>query len=179
VAWAQSATKRIAPGGPARNPPTSARGPRPTTGASLFSGTSAVPAPYHRAMSEPRNPVRPMLVEVSGQAVTRVVIRFGATTFVGEADVAEHAGPGPAAAAAAAQALEAATPDTVTMSVPWSTVVETPADSPDLYVALVDVHVAGVRMQHAGAVPIKQHEAVAAARAVLDAVNRRLEIMQP
>jgi hypothetical protein len=130
-------------------------------------------------MEESSTPVRPMLVEVGGNEVTRVVIRFGEGTFVGEADVARAGGPGPAAAVAAAQAVESATPSTVTLTVPWSQVVDTPEGHPDVYLALVDVFVAGVRMQHTGAVQVKQHVAVAAARAVLDAVNRRLEIMQP
>lgn len=123
---------------------------------------------------------RPVLREVVEQPGTvRVALEVGGRTFVGVGDVAGD-GTEPvvaAAARAALDALEQATPGAVALRLDWSMIVEPEGVLPPVVVVLVTATIAGVPLRVTGSVLLRDQPTWAGARAALQALNRRLEIM--
>jgi hypothetical protein len=126
----------------------------------------------------PFESIRPLLVSVDGAEVVRVALEYRSELFVGESPADEDGAAVRAAAAARAttSALGQLTPTAVTFAVEWSAVVATEPELPALAVVMVGVDVAGATMRYAGAVAVTDDAAAAAAKAVLDALNRRLGV---
>lgn len=124
---------------------------------------------------------RLLLVEIAGRDVIRVALRVReGTDVVGEADVTKSASPAEAAARATLQALSYAAPVGVTMSIDWFRVVDTGPGHPDIAAVLVGLKTPDEPGQQlAGAVAVRNDVTVAASRAVLDATNRRLQLLEP
>lgn len=118
------------------------------------------------------------LVDVVGRDPVMVTLERDDQRVVGEG-AAGKGGEAEAAARATLEAVDALTPPAVTFALDWCGVVESAPDLPPLLVVVVALDVTGVPMRYAGAVIIDADPlASAAAEAVLDALNRRLEIMQ-
>lgn len=127
---------------------------------------------------EPFETIRPLLVSVDGDDTVRVALEHGRELFVAEVAVGdgEDDGRGAAAGRATVDALGQLTPAAVSFSLDWCRVVATGDELPDLVTVLVGVDVAGAAMRYAGAVVVSGDVAEAAAKAVLDALNRRLGV---
>lgn len=117
---------------------------------------------------------RPILTSVSGHDTVRVVLEYGDRQGVGECDVTGGERQ-VAAATATLRALDALTPATVELQLGWCEVVEPGAGRPSAVVVQATVTVSGVPTQLAGAALVHHDAQVAAVRAALDALNRRLE----
>jgi hypothetical protein len=135
--------------------------------------------PYDGAM-EHRDPggSRPVLVAVSGRDIVRVTLEHRGRQYIGESRVTEERGRLAASAAATLQALEALTPRGVDFRLDWCGVVDPGGGVAAAVVVFATVTVAGVPMPQTGAAVIHQDVQVAAVRAALDAMNRRLDIMR-
>ncbi|QBI18288.1 hypothetical protein ER308_01005 [Egibacter rhizosphaerae] len=128
--------------------------------------------------------IRPLLVSVDGDDPVRVALEWERELYVGEAPGPSSGDAGDrrhervvAAGGATLQALDQLTPSAVTFALEWAAVVHTAAELPDLVVAMPRVEVAGVPMRYAGAVVDDGDDpALLAARATLDALNRRLGV---
>lgn len=122
--------------------------------------------------------MRPVLVSVDGDERVRVALEHRTELFVVEHAV-DHEGSearARASAEAATTALGQLTPSAVQFSLEWFAVLETSEGLPPVAVALVGVDVAGALMRYAGAAVLRGDPALAAAKAVLDALNRRLGV---
>lgn len=119
---------------------------------------------------------RPVLVDVAGSGPVRVTVRLRDHEEVGEAD---GQAPADAAAVATLRALDALTPEAVTFGLEWCGAIQPDDDSPPVLLVLAKLTIAGVPMRQSGTAIVRDGDvAVAAAQAALDALNRRLEIME-
>ena len=127
----------------------------------------------------PQEPSRVSLVDVVGRDTIRVSLERDGRVVVGEAHVGDAGGLAEAGARAALAAVETLTPGAVTFGLDWCGVVPTAPELPEVVLVLVGLEVAGVPMRYAGAVTVDTDALPeVGARAALDALNRRLEIMQ-
>lgn len=118
---------------------------------------------------------RPVLVRVEGDGPVRVTVRHRDREETGEAD-----GPAPEAAAVATlHAIDALTPEAVSFGLEWCGDVQPDDAGPHVVLVLANVTIAGVPMRQSGTAIVRDaNVTVAAAQAALDALNRRLEIME-
>lgn len=124
---------------------------------------------------------RPLLVDVAGaEGPVRVTLEIRDRRYVGESPLAGDGAP-PALVTAAARAtldgLEQATPDAVTLRLEWSDVLRPEGHLPPLAVVLCTITVADVPLRAPGSALLRDKPLWAGARAVLQGLNRRLEIM--
>lgn len=131
--------------------------------------------------SRTRDP-RPLLADVAeagGGVRVRLTVRD--RSHVGVAALPAGAPPASAlvtaAAAATIDALEQATPQAVSLRLEWSEVVEPDDELPPLAVVLCTVTVADVPLRAPGSALLRGEPAWAGARAVLQGLNRRLEVL--
>lgn len=127
--------------------------------------------------------LRPLIVSVEGADEVRVALEWEAELFVGQAAVA---GDGAvdrdcarleAGARATLAALGSLTPSAVVFSLEWAARVATGDALPAVVASMPRVEVAGVPMRYAGAVVDDGADpALLAARATMDALNRRLGV---
>lgn len=124
---------------------------------------------------------RPLLVEVVEHAPTvRITLEVGGQRFVGVDTVEPGGDDGSLAAGGARAALDAlaqATPGAVDLRLDWCEIAVPGGRLPRLAVVLVTATIAGVPLQASGSVLVRDRPDWAGARAVLQALNRRLEIM--
>lgn len=117
-----------------------------------------------------------ILTDVDVGSTARVTLDVRGREYVGEADIAED-GAEAAVARATLRALDALTPTAVRFQMDWLHETE-PDDLGTVVEVVVTLNVAGASFSHVGAALVRGDLATTAARAVLDAVNRRLEIME-
>ncbi len=120
-----------------------------------------------------------MLAGVEGDEPIVVTLRSGGDVFEGEASPSQvGGGTATAAAAATLAALAALTPSAVSFALDWVQVGESDDEElPAVVTVLARAEVAGVTMRYAGAALSPKDVRKAAAKAVLDAMNRRLQVM--
>lgn len=125
---------------------------------------------------------RPLLVDVTeaGGAV-RVTLNVRDRSHVGvahlPAGIARDAALVAAGAGATLDALEQATPQAVSLHLEWSEVVVPDEGLPPMALVLCNVTVADVPLRAPGSVLLRDDPAWAGARAALQGLNRRLEIL--
>ncbi len=130
-------------------------------------------------MSEPSfETIRPLLVSVDGTDPVRVALEHHTELFVAEQSLSSGHEDARACATARAttDALGQLTPEAVRFSLDWCALVKTGVHLPRLVVVMVAVDVAGAEMRYAGATVLGEDTGLAAAKAVLDAMNRRLGV---
>jgi hypothetical protein len=133
-------------------------------------------------MSSSAGEARPVLVDVEGLGLAvRVTLRVQDRLHVGESALPEERADDAALVAAAARAtlaaLERATPQAVGLRLEWSDVLHPDEDLPPMVVVLTTVTVADVPLRAPGSVLLRDRPIWAGARAVLQGLNRRLEIL--
>ena len=126
---------------------------------------------------EERDTRRPVLMSVSGRDEVRVILEYRGREYVGECDARAAGGLHAASATATLQALEELTPPDVRLGLDWCGVLEPGGGVGVAVVVFATLVAAGVRNAHAGVALVHQDVQVAAVRAALDAMNRRLEVM--
>lgn len=125
---------------------------------------------------------RPLLVDIAGaEGPVRVTLEVRDRRYVGEATLeGEDAAP-PALVTVAARAtldgLEQAAPEAVTLRLEWSDVLHPEGGLPPLAVVLCTLTVAEVPLRAPGSALLRDKPLWAGARAVLQGLNRRLEIL--
>jgi hypothetical protein len=121
---------------------------------------------------------RPLLRQVSVDAAAEVVLEHAGRRVRGLADVANYADRPTSVAAACLDAVRALTPRAVDLRLEWCRSLS-PADgsTPLVLVALVALDVAGVPLRYAGSAVVRDDLDLAAAKTVLDALNRRLGVL--
>lgn len=124
-------------------------------------------------------PARPVLAGVDGEEPVVVTLRSGGEVYEGEASPSQvGGGTATAAAAATLAALAALTPSAVSFALDWVQIGESDEQGlPTVVTVLARAEVAGVTMRYAGAALSPEDVREAAAKAVLDAMNRRLQVM--
>lgn len=120
---------------------------------------------------------RPVLVSVSGQEVVEVVLEHRGRRVVGSCPVAAGRELSVAAATATLRALDALTPDTVGFRLDWCDRVGPGGQVPPAIVVLATLTVRGEARPQAGVALVHHDEQVASVRAALDAMNRRVEVL--
>lgn len=116
------------------------------------------------------------LAEVRSGDPVGVVLTLGERAEAGYGERTSELIAAPALATLAA--IEAFTPTAVSVELEWSDVISPAVDLPPIAVVMVRIEVAGVAMRYAGSVVVRDDRLdEAAARSVLQALNRRLEIM--
>lgn len=126
-----------------------------------------------------RDAERVRLVDAGGTDVVTVSLALGDRTVVGRTASSEAGGHCQAAATATLRALDELTPGAVRLVLHWCGVAQPVPELPPIVTVLVGLDVAGVPMRYPGAVVIHDDDVPrAAAAAVLNALNRRLEIMR-
>ncbi|HVM15691.1 MAG TPA: hypothetical protein VM287_15350 [Egibacteraceae bacterium] len=120
---------------------------------------------------------RPILTSVSGDDTVRVVLEHRGRHYVGECDVTPECGLAAASASATLQALDALTLPDVELRLDWCGVLDPGTGMSPAVVVYATATVEGVASAQAGAALVHHDAQVAAVRAALDALNRRLEIL--
>lgn len=128
--------------------------------------------------------IRPLIVSVDGDEEVRVALEWQSELYVGTAAVSAAESPAHvtdarlvAGGRATLHALDQLTPNAVAFTLEWGARVVTAEGLPHVIVALPRVEVAGVPMRYAGAVIDDGSDAAQlAAKATLDALNRRLGV---
>lgn len=138
-------------------------------------------APYDfKAMNT--SDARPLLVDVEGLGLAvRVTIKIRGKLHVGESPLPTENDADDALVAAAARAtlgaLEGACPAAVSLRLDWSGILHPDGALPPMAVVLATVTVADVPLRAPGSVLLREQPTWAGARAVLQGLNRRLEIL--
>lgn len=127
-------------------------------------------------MDRPLANPRVILTDVEVGETVRITLDIRGREYVGQAEITDD-GIEVAAARATLQALDALTPTAATFELNWLHETE-PDDLGTVLEVVVTLTVAGASIRHVGAALVRGDLPTTAARAVLDALNRRLEIMQ-
>lgn len=119
---------------------------------------------------------RPLLASVDGRDTVRVVLEHRGREHVGESTARTESDLAAASARATLAALDSLTPAAVHFRLDWCGMVE-PAGLPRAVVVFATVSVAGVPMLQTGSALGRTDVQLAAVRATLDSMNRRLLVM--
>lgn len=120
---------------------------------------------------------RPILTSVSGDDTVRVVLEHRGRHHVGEGTVTSQRTLAAASADATLRALDALTSPDVELRLDWCGVLDREEGRSPAVVVYATAIVDGVAMEYAGAALVHHDLQVAAVRAALAALNRRLEIL--
>lgn len=120
---------------------------------------------------------RPVLGSVSGEDIVEVRLEHGGRQVIGECAVTDTIDLGTASATATLRALDALTPEGVVFRLDWCGVVAPNDEVSPAVVVLASLILDGAPLPQAGAAIIHHDKQVAAVRAALDAMNRRLEML--
>lgn len=124
-------------------------------------------------MSAPTAPPRVVIESVEAGGTTQIRLRRGAQVVEGRTRPDEH--DLAAVVHATLSALNELTPDTVAVSLDE---LHRVGDKYELVIVLLTVRVAGVPLPHVGSAIVGDYPELAVVKAVLHALNRRLEIIE-
>lgn len=131
----------------------------------------------HMSPHEESAQLRPVIVSVDGRDPVRVELEHRGRRHVGQCATAPGRGPAEAAAIAALDALDRLTPSAAGFHLDWCGVVDPGGGVPAAILVFATVSVAGVPMQQTGSALLRDDVRMAAVRAALDAMNRRLQVL--
>lgn len=120
---------------------------------------------------------RPILTSVSGDDTVQVVLEHRGRHYVGECDVTTERALAAASACATLRALDALTSPDVELRLDWCGVLDPGAGMSPAVVVYATVILDDVATEQAGAALVHHDSQVAAVRAALAALNRRLEML--
>lgn len=136
-----------------------------------------MPTITHMSTADDSTRLRPIIVSVDGRDPVRVELEHRGQCYVGQCATAPGRGMAEAAAMAALDALDRLTPSAAGFGLDWCGVVDPGRGVPAAVLVVATVSIAGVPMQQTGSALIRDDVGMAAVRAALDAMNRRLEIL--
>lgn len=130
-----------------------------------------------RPADDPDRGHRPVLVSITGDDTVRVTLEHRETHYVGESTRVGADSLALASANAALHALTHLTDPTVGIGLDWCGVIDPGGTVGSAVIVFATVTVAGVAMPQVGSALVHHDVQVAAVRAALDAVNRRLDVL--
>lgn len=122
---------------------------------------------------------RPILLGVRGTDRVQVTLEHRGRQYVGELAVTADRGLAATSAAAAIAALDRLTPEAVALRLDWCGVVDPGQVAAPAVLVFATATVAGVPLLQTGSALVRKDVQLAAVRAALDAMNRRLDVMAP